>query len=177
MLIVAALFGGLNELILVFKRFFKFRVSGLWYIFIFFFPAVVCLIAVAAYVLIGGTSPDFPMFKTDQWAILLVFISFLLPLISSAFLEEIGFRAYALPIFQEKYGPLKGTLVVGFIFGAWLLPEFYHVSTPQYAMGIGYYPWFIVTEIAWSIVMTWIYNETRGSALVSGYLLHAFFNA
>lgn len=176
-LIVAALFGGLNELKLVFKRFLKFKVSGLWYLFILFFPAVITLITVVSYILIGGTSPDFPMFKADQWAILLVFISFLIPFFSSAFLEEIGFRAYALPIFQDKYGPLLGTLIVGFVFGAWLLPEFYHVSSIQYAMGIGYYPWFIVTEIAWSVVMTWIYNQTRGSALVSGYLLHGFFNA
>ena len=176
-LIVAAAFGGLNELKLVFKRFFKFKVSIYWYIFILFFPAVVSLIAVGSFILIGGTSPEFPMFKNNQLDIIIVFIGFLLPFFSSAFLEEIGFRAYALPHFQEKYGPLIGTLLVGFVFGAWLLPEFYHVSSIQNAMGIGYYPLFIVTEIAWSIVMTWIYNQTNGSALVSGYLLHGFFNA
>ena len=67
--------------------------------------------------------------------------------------------------------------MVGFVFGAWLLPEFYNTASPQYAMGIGYYPWFILTEMAWSVVMTWIYNKTNESAFVSGYLLHAFFNA
>jgi membrane protease YdiL (CAAX protease family) len=59
--------------------------------------------------------------RNRGWA----FIFFLLPWQSSAFLEEIGFRGYALERLQNKLGPLVGTLILGAFFGAWLLPEFF----------------------------------------------------
>ena len=109
--------------------------------------------------------------------VLMVFIVFLLPWQSSAFLEEIGFRGYALEKLQNKFGPLMGTLVLGVFFGAWLLPEFYQPDTFQYAMGgLSFYPWFILTEIGWSILMTWVYNHTNKSSLIAGYLFHTAFN-
>jgi membrane protease YdiL (CAAX protease family) len=107
----------------------------------------------------------------------MVFIFFLLPWQSSAFLEEIGFRGYALEKLQNKLGPLVGTLILGAFFGAWLLPEFFQPGSFQYAMGgLRFYPWFILTEIGWSVLMTWVYNKTNKSSLIAGYLFHAAFN-
>jgi len=107
----------------------------------------------------------------------MVFIFFLLPWQSSAFLEEIGFRGYALERLQNKWGPLVGTLFLGAFFGAWLLPEFFQPGSFQYAMGgLRFYPWFILTEIGWSILMTWTYNKTNKSSLIAGYLFHTAFN-
>jgi hypothetical protein len=42
--------------------------------------------------------------------------------------------------------------------------------------GISFYPWFILTEIGWSILMTWAYNNTGKSSLIAGYLFHTAFN-
>jgi len=107
----------------------------------------------------------------------MVFIFFLLPWQSSAFLEEIGFRGYALERLQNKMGPLMGTLILGVFFGAWLLPEFFNPGSFQYSMGgLRFYPWFILTEIGWSILMTWVYNNTNKSSLIAGYLFHTAFN-
>lgn len=107
----------------------------------------------------------------------MVFIAFLLPWQSSAFLEEVGFRGYALEKLQNKFGPLVGTIVLGIFFGAWLLPEFFQPDTFQFAMGgISFYPWFILTEFGWSILMTWAYNNTGKSSLIAGYLFHTAFN-
>jgi len=107
----------------------------------------------------------------------MVFIFFLLPWQSSAFLEEIGFRGYALEKLQNKWGPLVGTLVLGAFFGAWLLPEFFQPGSFQYSMGgLRFYPWFILTEVGWSILMTWAYNNTNKSSLIAGYLFHTAFN-
>ena len=129
------------------------------------------------YVLTRGLVPEFPLFVQNQELIIVVFIVFIFPLTSSAFLEETGFRGYALPLLQQKYRPLVGTLIIGTFFGAWLLPEFFLEGSAQMSMGIGFYPFFIITEIAWSVIMTWIFNKTNESALVSGWLFHAFFNA
>lgn len=138
-------------------------------------PAITSVVSLGVHSIRGGTLPGFPLF--DNPAMLaLTFIMFMLPWQSSAFMEEIGFRGYALEELQNKIGPLKGTLVLGFFFGAWLLPEFYKVGSAQHALGLGYYPWFIVTEIGFSLLMTWVYNRSGKSSLVSGVIMHVAMN-
>jgi len=155
----------------------RWRANWRWYVFILFSPVALYLIAVGCHVLLGGTAPQFPLLRENFLMILMVFIAFLLPWQSSAFLEEIGFRGYALEKLQNKFGPMVGTLILGIFFGAWLLPEFFQPDTFQYAMGgLNFYPWFILTEIGWSILMTWAYNNTNKSSLIAGYLFHTAFN-
>lgn len=176
-LIVAFLADGWQGILDIFHRLGRWKANWRWYVFILFSPAVLYLIAVGCYMLLGGAAPRFPLFRENQQLILMVFIAFLLPWQSSAFLEEIGFRGYALEKLQNKLGPLVGTLILGTFFGAWLLPEFFQPDSFQYAMGgLSFYPWFILTEIGWSILMTWVYNNTKKSALIAGYLFHAAFN-
>jgi hypothetical protein len=64
---------------------------------------------------------------------------------------------------------LVGTLILGAFFGAWLLPEFFQPDTFQFSMGgLRFYPWFILTEIGWSVLMTWAYNNTGKSSVPHG---------
>ena len=176
-LIVAFLADGWPGVFGIFRRLGRWRANWRWYVFILFSPALLYLVAVGCHILLHGTAPQFPLFKENQQLILMVFISFLLPWQSSAFLEEIGFRGYALEQLQNKLGPLVGTLILGAFFGAWLLPEFFQPDSFQYAMGgLRFYPWFILTEIGWSFLMTWVYNKTNKSSLIAGYLFHAAFN-
>lgn len=174
---MAYLADGWKGILDILRRLGRWRANWRWYVFILFSPAVLYLIALGCHILFGGTAPQFPLFKDNQQLILMVFISFLLPWQSSAFLEEIGFRGYALERLQSKLGPLVGTLILGAFFGAWLLPEFFQPGSFQYAMGgLRFYPWFILTEIGWSILMTWAYNNTNKSSLIAGYLFHTAFN-
>ena len=176
-LIVAFLADGWNGVLDIFRRLWRWRANWRWYVFILFSPAALYLIAAACHVLLGGATPQFPLFRENQQLILMVFIFFLLPWQSSAFLEEIGFRGFALEKLQNKLGPLVGTLILGAFFGAWLLPEFFQPGSFQYSMGgLRFYPWFILTEIGWSILMTWVYNHTNKSSLIAGYLFHTAFN-
>ena len=175
--LVALLVDGWEGVLDILRRLGRWRANWRWYVFVLFSPAILYLIAVGIHVLLGGTAPQFPLLRENPMMILMVFIAFLLPWQSSAFLEEIGFRGYALEKLQNKFGPLMGTLVLGIFFGAWLLPEFYQPDTFQYAMGgLSFYPWFILTEIGWSILMTWAYNHTNKSSLMAGYLFHTAFN-
>jgi membrane protease YdiL (CAAX protease family) len=181
-LIVAFLAEGKDGLLDVLRRIVRWRAGVRWYLLVLFLPVLTSLAAVAVYVLFGGTAPQFPLLKKDQHMILLTFVFYLLPWQSSAFLEEVGLRGYAQEAFQEKWGqkrwgPLAGTLILGFFFGAWLLPEFLRPDSDQAAMGgIGFYSWFILTEIGWSVIMAWVYNKTSKSALIAGYLFHTAFN-
>ena len=176
-LIVVSIAEGKGGVMAVLRRMIRWRVHVRWYVLIVFVPVVTSLAAVGVHVLLGGTAPKFPMLRQNQQMILLTFVFYLLPWQSSAFLEEIGFRGYAQEKSQQKWGPLAGTLVLGAFFGAWLLPEFLRPDSIQYAMGgLRFYPWFILTEIGWSVMMAWVYNKTKKSALISGYLFHTAFN-
>jgi membrane protease YdiL (CAAX protease family) len=181
-LIVAFLAEGKDGLLDVLRRIARWRAGMRWYLLVLFLPVLTSLVAVAVYTLFGGTAPQFPLLKKDQHMILLTFVFYLLPWQSSAFLEEVGLRGYAQEAFQEKWGQkrwgtLTGTLILGFFFGAWLLPEFLRPDSNQAAMGgIGFYSWFILTEIGWSVIMAWVYNKTGKSALIAGYLFHTAFN-
>jgi membrane protease YdiL (CAAX protease family) len=176
-LIVAALAEGKDGVLAVLRRMVRWRANVRWYIIILLFPVLTSLVAVGVYVLFGGTAPQFPLLKQNQHLILLTFIFYLLPWQSSAFLEEVGFRGYAQEESQNRWKPLIGTLILGTFFGAWLLPEFLRPDSNQYAMGgLSFYPWFILTEIGWSVMMAWVYNKTGKSALISGYLFHTAFN-
>lgn len=176
-LIVAFLVDGTRGIVEVLKRVVRWRARLWWYLVILLSPAVLYGIAIGLRVLLGGSTPGFPMFRADQHLLLLTFVFFLLPWQSSAFLEEVGFRGYALEELQNKYGPMVGTLILGTFFGAWLLPEFFQADTAQAAMGgIAFFPWFVLTEIGWSVLMTWVYNHTNKSSLIAGYLFHVAFN-
>jgi membrane protease YdiL (CAAX protease family) len=176
-LIVAFLAEGKDGILAVLRRIVRWRAHVRWYILVFLLPVATSLAAVGVHVLLGGSRPQFPMLKQNQYLILMTFVFCLLPWQSSAFLEEIGFRGYAQEKSQQKWGPLAGMLVLGAFFGAWLLPEFLRPDSIQYAMGgLRFYPWFILTEIGWSVMMAWVYNKAQKSALIAGYLFHAAFN-
>ena len=82
--------------------------------------------------------------------------------------EEIGWRGFALPRMQPRYGPLWGTLLLGVLWACWHLEDF---LTPAQGGGPGTgwvtfltnFPIFIVLVLALAIIMTWIFNHTRGS--------------
>jgi len=176
-LLVAFLSEGWQGFLDILRRLGRWRANWRWYLFVMFSPIALYLVAIGLHILLGGTATQFPLLRDNPVMVLMVFISFLLPWQSSAFLEELGFRGYALEKLQNKFGPMMGTLILGVFFGAWLLPEFFQPDTFQYAMGgLSFYPWFILTEIGWSILMSWAYNNTNKSSLIAGYLFHTAFN-
>jgi membrane protease YdiL (CAAX protease family) len=176
-LLVTFLVEGKEGLLAVLRRLIRWRAGVRWYALILFAPVLTSLAAVGVHVLLGGTAPQFPLIRENRHLILLTFLFYLLPWQSSAFLEEVGLRGYGQEQVQNKWGPLGGTLVLGLFFGAWLLPEFLRPGSTQAAMGgLTFYPWFILTEIGWSLLMAWVYNRTGKSALIAGYLFHTAFN-
>jgi hypothetical protein len=86
--------------------------------------------------------------------------------------EELGWRGFALPRLQRRYGALGASLLVGTIWGVWHLPLFW-LGAPGYtALPFGLY---LLNTLALSVVFTWLFNGTRGSVLMA-ILVHATFN-
>lgn len=88
--------------------------------------------------------------------------------------EELGWRGFALPRLLELASARTAALVLGLIWAVWHLPAFYVGSLSQ--SSIQFLP-FIATVVAFSVLMTWIFVNTRGSVLWAGVVPHVMFNA
>lgn len=74
--------------------------------------------------------------------------------------EEPGWSGYALPTLQERFanrknGPLIATLIVGLFRSIWHLPLFLYGTLPWYDI--------FIFVIAFQILISWLYNRTKGS--------------
>ena len=126
-----------------------------------------------AYILFGDR-PALPMLRTEP--LLIVPLAFLI-LSGGPLAEELfGLRGFALPRLLDKYTPLVSSLIVGFFFGAWHLIEFFNPGSSQYAIGLSYYPLFILSEIANSILMTWVYLKSGRNLFLGGIFFHLTMN-
>jgi membrane protease YdiL (CAAX protease family) len=90
----------------------------------------------------------------------------------SALGEEIGWRGYALPRLQTGRSALGASLILGVVWGFYHLPLYF---TGQAGRPLSLFPLFVVSTIALSVILTWVYNGTGGSLLMV-VLLHATFN-
>jgi len=78
-------------------------------------------------------------------------------------IEEFGWRGFALPLLQRRFAPIWSGLILGVIWGVWHLPAFLLSGTPQSAWSFS--PFFMGT-IALSVIVTPLFNASRGSILL-----------
>ena len=88
--------------------------------------------------------------------------------------EEPGWRGFALPRLQRRYGPLVGSLILAPLWAFWHLPIFW-VPAWNYPPTILNIVMFVIAAIAFTIVMTWVFNNTKGSVFIA-VLVHATFD-
>jgi uncharacterized protein len=88
--------------------------------------------------------------------------------------EEPGWRGFALPRLQRLHGPLVGSLILGPLWAFWHLPIFWVPAWnfPPTLLNLVLY---VISAISFTIVMTWVFNNTKGSLLIA-VLMHASFN-
>src|SRR5258708_5508224 len=127
-----------------------------WYVAVLIgFPA---LNLVAARLL----APDF-LARLPAWHRLLSLLP--LPLVphTRPLGEEFGWRGFALPRLLQRRCPLAAALILGVIWWAWHLPTFFIPALSQHQLSI---PIFLVNSLALSVIMTWLYQRTRGDLLL-----------
>ncbi|WP_324605172.1 type II CAAX endopeptidase family protein [Streptomyces sp. NRRL WC-3549] len=145
----------------------KWRVGWRWWVSIIVSVPLVLVLTLYA---LGGESPVMP-----SAAVLAAFLpGLVLQMITTGVAEEPGWRDFAMPRLQDRFGPVRGTLVLGPLWGAWHLPLYLSDWGGQDVVW-----WtpveFVVTTTAFSFVMTWIFNHTR-QALLLAMLLHTSVN-
>lgn len=94
--------------------------------------------------------------------------------------EEPGWRGFALPRLQKRFGPLRGTLLLSVAWTGWHLPDFL-TSAQGGGPGTGLQafltnlPIFFLLVTAIAFILTWVYNRTGGSVFMA-LLAHASVN-
>jgi uncharacterized protein len=86
--------------------------------------------------------------------------------------EELGWRGFALPRLLQRYSALTASVLLGSIWGLWHLPAFVLSGLPQNQLSL---PAFLVGTVALAVLMTWVFQHTKGS-LVPPILIHWIFN-
>ncbi|MEO7425679.1 MAG: CPBP family intramembrane glutamic endopeptidase [Fibrobacteria bacterium] len=136
-------------------------------------PLVLLAIAVGVASIFGGeagkipdgaaSSREFPQFPA------LGFLAY--NIISFGYGEEVGWRGFALPRLQTRHSALVASLLLTVGWAIWHVPLFLY--RPGYTgMGAaGIAGWFF-SLLTGSVLLTWLYNSSRGSLLVVA-LFHA----
>ena len=164
--IVTALSGG--SLRAWFAQVLKWRVSVLWWLVAFFLPILLYGIMAALHILMGGT------LNIARVAPLLTLPGgFLSVFLWGGGNEELGWRGFALPHLQERYTPLRASLMIGVVWTLWHAPPgIIELGLMPWALDL---PFYMVTVTGISIVATWLYNKSGGSVLLA-MVFHASVN-
>ena len=78
-------------------------------------------------------------------------------------IEEFGWRDLLQPLWQRKYSPFTAAILVGIVWGIWHLPAFFLSGLPQSNWDV--LP-FLIGVIAVSVIITPLFNITRGGILL-----------
>ena len=141
-------------------------VPGRYYAFALFYIAAIKLTAAILHRVALGV---WPTISIDALLVAPFAIALSVPVQAG---EEIGWRGYALPRLADRFGLPGASLLLGVIWAAWHIPQFY------IAGGDSYHQSFLVWAtqvVAMSVAFAWLYARTGGSLLLV-MLLHAAVN-
>ena len=170
-IILVGVTGGWGHIRSLFSRLGIWRVGAGWYLFIFAYPLLLRLATVGIDVVLGGSLPEFLSAADVPGGnpILLLPIVFLVVFFQAGLAEEIGWRGYALPGLQKRFGALASSLILGIIWGIW------HFHPLNFADMWPMAFWYMLDIVAFTVIFTWLYNHTQGSILLAA-LFHTASN-
>jgi membrane protease YdiL (CAAX protease family) len=149
-------------------RLVKWRINWRWYAGVLLgVPAALTLTSIPFY--------GFDALHAPTASVLVAYLPALIfQVLTTGLAEEPGWRDFALPHLQPRFGALRGTLVLGPLWGAWHLPLFLtEWGGPDVDWTVPVE--FIASAVAFSVVMTWVFNRT-GESLPAAMLLHSSVN-
>lgn len=161
--VAAGVSGGWPAILDVLRRMVRWRVGWQWYL-----AAILITPAAAAVALLVGRAwgQPFPAPTVGASSLLGLFaLNLWLFLIT----EEPAWRGFALPRLQAVMSPAAAALLLGAIWGVWHLPLFLTEGTFQSQVP---FLGFMLSAVATSVMITWLFDHTRGSVLLAA-LFHA----
>ena len=163
-----------------FRRCFSFRQTGVkWPLITIAVFALLSVISVSIGTgLMGYEMPTMDYIKAIAANPLNIFPVLILSLVSGPLNEEFGWRGYALDRLLIRFGFLKGSLLLGFIWAIWHLPWYFTPGQAQYNLlqdSVFHALMFIPSVMMLSVFVSFVYIKTNRSIL-AGALVHMFSN-
>jgi membrane protease YdiL (CAAX protease family) len=87
--------------------------------------------------------------------------------------EEPGWRGFALPRLEARFGRVAGTVVLAVMWGAWHLPLWLVPDSPQASL---HPATFLLHLVPYSMIFTWLWHHSGGSVPLA-MLFHGLNNA
>lgn len=164
-ILVLALTTGKGGVVTLLRRMVRWRVRPVWYAVALLLPVAISGGAALLNVVLGASAPSPAELGAWSGLVPTFFLLLLVPGIGGAW-EEPGWRGYALPKLQGGHSALLASLILGVVWAFWHLPLMVigqiHLSDPVYI-------------VAWTVVFTWVFNNTNGSVLIA-MLMHNMHN-
>lgn len=154
------------------RRFGAWRVGAIWYVALLL-PLLIWVVSSFAYAVYSGVQP--------HWAAAWYFFPLVLlgAILGGPLTEETGWRGYLLPRLQTSLPAWVAGCAVGIIWAFWHVPLFWIPSMALHPAETGSVVAMLryaLATIPTAILFTWLFNNTRGSLLLS-LLFHASYNA
>ncbi|MBA3910943.1 MAG: CPBP family intramembrane metalloprotease [Rhodobacter sp.] len=147
--------GGWNGLKSFLSRLTLWRCPAPWWAFI--------LIGIPVVYMAGSLIKDGPLLAPVPPEGVGTMVSVMFMMLFLGPIEEFGWRGVAQPLLQRYVAPFWAGLIIGTIWGIWHLPAFY-------LAGVVFAQWsflpFFIGNITLAILVTPIFNSTRGSLLL-----------
>jgi membrane protease YdiL (CAAX protease family) len=160
---------GLRDLL---SRMLRWRVGIGWLLVAGFSPAVLFLVSAVIVRLWDGAWPHLGQFgHILEFPTLGWLAGWIVWTLTFGLGEETGWRGFALPRLQSNRSARSATLVLGGLWALWHLPQFFY----NYEFSMFGVIAFTVSIMSGALILTWLYNSTGGSVLVTT-LWHGAFN-
>jgi membrane protease YdiL (CAAX protease family) len=153
------------------RRVVRWRVGVQWYLIAIFIFLAIWLVA---YGLVYRGAPLTNLIQNPGLLLSVFLPNVLIGLFLPSLGEEPGWRGFALPRLQARYGPLTGTLILGFLHSFWHLVAFFTPLLGPFT--VSRFLAFVLSGMAGAVIFTWIFNNTRASILLA-MLVHGASNA
>lgn len=149
-------------------RLWRWRVGLRWYL--------IALLGVpAALIVVGLVASGGEIFAPTLTTIAAYVPMLIIQMLTTGLAEEPGWRDFALPRLQAKFGPLKSAAILGPLWALWHMPLFF---TEWGGWGVSDWTrpvFFTLFCIGFNVVMAWVFNST-GQSLPLAMLAHVSVN-
>lgn len=164
-MIASAVYSDWGAIRLLLRRIFVWRFGVQWCLFILFITILVRALAVAINVYI--LHQEAPVFFSAPGSVpsgnplVLLVPVFISIFFQAGIAEEFGWRGFALPRLQKRYSALVASIILGITWAFW---HFYPLNWPTL---LPIAPYYLILTVSFSIMLTCVFNSTKGSVLAT----------
>ncbi len=150
-------------------RLLRWRVAPRWY--------AVALLAVPVSVLALGVLASGGTVQAPSVAAIALYVPMLaFQMVTTGLAEEPGWRDFALPPLQERFGPLGAAAILGPLWGAWHLPLFLTADWGAWPnVTVLHVVQFVAFSALFNVAVMWLFNRS-GQSLPIVMLFHVSLN-